>query len=1080
MAGPAGRAAPATLLLAALLAALGTAAAAQERPVGPTVRALAALGDAQRARLLSDTTAARVAAVTRGPDGVPVVHLLVRLRTTDPTPLLSLGAQLGTRAGTLVSARVPLASLGRLLGDDAVAAVYGARRWAPLNDVGTALIGVAGLRRVISTDAFSGPVGRGVIVGLVDTGIDFTNQDFVVDSIGRSRVLYLWDQTLSGAGPGAVGTSTFSYGVECRQEDLSAAGCPSREIVGHGTHVLGTAAGDGSSSGPAGEFAGVAPGADLIVVKTTFFSDAVVDGVNYIFSRAQQLGRPAVVNLSLGSQWGPHDGTLPEEEALDSLVGPGRIVVAAAGNSGDNGDLTPPLGAPHVHAQATLAATDTASFLVSVPTYQPVAGPGSNFVVLQLWYDASDTLSVTVIRPDGTSASAGATGSPAVTQNGAQGQIHIENGPGTTVALTPDNLAYIALGDLGGGTAVGVGTWTVRISSLAAHSGRPVHLWVADQSLFGTLAGVALISRASNGYLVGSPATATRVLAVGAYVSRLSWQDVLGRIETYPNRERLGDLASFSSPGPRRDGVLKPEITAPGKGVASSLSAFSSAPSTRLMPDGQHLVMEGTSMAAPFVTGSVGLLLERSPALTPEAVRALLTGAARVDSFALHPYDGTPAGSPNASWGYGKLYVPPALGALVQLAALAPGRASDAIAGRQVPSGEFRVAHLLVIGDPDSATVLDSLAVTAAGSVNAGTTLTGLTVYRDPALSGAVPASGPLLSAALAGGNPRVMLRVGPDTIPRGDTVAFVLTTRLAAGLAIPTGQTVRFDVASAGDVFLRTLAGRPVPVQGIPFRGPTVTLQAPGRLAVRALPLGNTGAPVSSVRDSRFPVLRVELAAGPDEPVVVRQLGVSITGSDPAAMLRVLLDENRNGVVDEGEPVLLDSTAALGSDSVLLAVSPTNLVVPAGVALQFIVDLRTSGAAPNGARFSGTVALSRLHTRTLYSALADRDSVAGALTSGVVSTSLLAAGEAFNLSENPVRGSSVIINYAGAPTRVDIFSFTGVRVKSFAPPPAGRVAWDLTSDDGRPVVNGVYMVVVNLPGSVIRHRLYVARRGGL
>jgi hypothetical protein len=82
------------------------------------------------------------------------------------------------------------------------------------------------------------------------------------------------------------------------------------------------------------------------------------------------------------------------------------------------------------------------------------------------------------------------------------------------------------------------------------------------------------------------------------------------------------------------------------------------------MPDGRHWVMQGTSMAAPFVTGAVALLLERNPTLTPERVRALLTGGARVDSFATHPFDGGPDASPNASWGYGKLDVPRALDAL--------------------------------------------------------------------------------------------------------------------------------------------------------------------------------------------------------------------------------------------------------------------------------------------------------------------------------------------------------------------------------------------------------------------------------
>ena len=652
----------------AILAAWPGVARAQARPLGPTVRALAALSGADLARLGSDSVAARTVAVTRDADGVAVAHLLIRLRTSDAGPLRRDGARLGTRVGRLVSARVPVASLPGLLADGAVAAVYGAQRWAPLNDVGTVAIGAAGLRQMVAPDSFTGSVGRGVIVGLVDTGLDFAHKDFVVDASGRSRVLFLWDQTLAGPGPGLVGSTTFGYGVECAGTALSAGTCASRDSAGHGTHVLGTAAGDGSATGgglAAGRFAGVAPGADLIVVKTTFLSDAVVDGVNYIFGRAAELGRPAVVNLSLGSQWGPHDGTLPEEEALDSLAGPGRIVVAAAGNDGDNQNTTPVAPSPRLHGTAAVPATgQTADFGVTIPAYTPQAGSNNDFVVLQLWYAASDTVNVTVLRPDATSATSGPTSTPTatVTQDGTEGQIHIENGTGQGIASTPDNLAFIVLGDFGGGTAAAAGQWTVRVTGAAAHSGRPMHLWVAEN----TMPSVGLAAGSTNGYLVLSPATATQVLAVGAYVTRLSWQDAAGQAIAYGSPERLGDLAVFSSPGPRRDGVLKPDLTAPGKGVASALSA-SAAPSVapqRLMADSQHFVLEGTSMATPFVTGSVALLLERMPTLTPAAVRSLLTGAAQADSFALHPYDGGAAGRPNASWGYGKLNVAAALTAL--------------------------------------------------------------------------------------------------------------------------------------------------------------------------------------------------------------------------------------------------------------------------------------------------------------------------------------------------------------------------------------------------------------------------------
>ena len=658
-------------LAGALALTLRGAVALAQAPAGPLVRVLRALSPAEQARLATDSVASRVVAVTRDADGVAVANLVVRLKGTDVGPLVRLGARLGTQAGRLVNARVPLAALGALLADPAVAAVSGARRWAPFNDLGVADIGVATLRSSTGPDTFTGSVGRGVIVGLVDTGIDFTHDDFVVDATGRSRLLYLWDQTLPGPGPGLVGATNFGYGVECPQAALTAAGCASRDSVGHGTHVLGTAAGDGSATGagvPAGQYAGVAPGADLIVVKTSFLTSAVVDGVNYVFSRAAQLGRPAVVNLSLGAQWGPHDGTLPEEEELDSLVGPGRIVVAAAGNEGDNRNSTPVAVTEDLHATVPIAAGVPVAVSLTVPAYTPAPGANNDFVLLQLWYAASDTVTLTVVRPDGSSVTSGAPASPpaTVTQDAADGEIHVENGPDSAVALSPDNLGFIVIGDLGGGTAPVAGTWTIRVNGVAAHSGRPAHLWVAEAALgtAGSPLGVSLASGASNGFLVATPASATRVLAVGAYTTRLQWTDENGSAEAYTNAEQLGDLTWFSSPGPRRDGVLKPDLAAPGQGVASSLSSAASVPAGRILRDGRHWILEGTSMAAPFVTGSVALLLERNPLLTPEAVRTLLVGAARADAFTVHPFDGGGNGTPNASWGYGKLFVPAALAAV--------------------------------------------------------------------------------------------------------------------------------------------------------------------------------------------------------------------------------------------------------------------------------------------------------------------------------------------------------------------------------------------------------------------------------
>src|SRR5205814_4068356 len=147
--------------------------------------------------------------------------------------------------------------------------------------------------------------------------------------------------------------SGFSYGREWDRASILAGSVAEADFEGHGTHVAGIAAGSGRGTGnarPAYRYVGIAPEADLIVVQTDFTFSHIVDAVSYGFSRAAAMGKPAVVNLSLGSNYGPHDGTDPQDQQLNALTGPGRIICASAGNS----------GADTIHAETTVAQGDSA------------------------------------------------------------------------------------------------------------------------------------------------------------------------------------------------------------------------------------------------------------------------------------------------------------------------------------------------------------------------------------------------------------------------------------------------------------------------------------------------------------------------------------------------------------------------------------------------------------------------------------------------------------------------------------------------------------------------------------------------
>src|SRR5690606_26657641 len=209
------------------------------------------------------------------------------------------------------------------------------------------------------------------------------------------------------------------------------------------------------------------------------------------------------------------------------------------------------------------------------------------------------------------------------------------------------------------------GRWAIRVRGDAVRDGT-YHLWLTGYS-FQNPTRATRLNPATNAYLVGSPGTAGRAITAAAYATRHEWDGPDGTPVGFPFRERLGDIAFFSAPGPRRDGVLKPDLAAPGKFTISARAPggqiWQDFP-TFVEADGVHAALLGTSQATPHVAGAAAILLQLQPQLGPEELRELLTTHARRDAFALHPYTGGPDGSPNPQWGHGKLDVERAVHAI--------------------------------------------------------------------------------------------------------------------------------------------------------------------------------------------------------------------------------------------------------------------------------------------------------------------------------------------------------------------------------------------------------------------------------
>ncbi|MDP3775913.1 MAG: S8 family peptidase [Gemmatimonadales bacterium] len=861
--------------------------------------------------------------LTRGPGRVEMfVDAFISLTDSIPGLIEAVGGEVRVLAGSLIGARLPLSALAGLEGDPRVRYIQAAHYVRLRNDL--AMVDIrANLVRSVSGTTFTGATGSNVIVGILDTGIDFRHGDFR-NPDGTSRLLYLWDQTVSGTPPGVIGGQSFSRGNECNAALINANGCSQQDTFGHGTHVAGIAAGNGAATGagqPAYQYTGVAPNANLIVVKGgngSFSTLNIIEGIQYIFKRATTLGRPAVVNLSLGGQFGPHDGTMAEEQAIDSLSGPGKIVVISAGNEGSNqnnigtGSNTPFL----IHAARTLNTGDTAQFTVVVPSYSGATGASNDFVLLTMWYDARDTVTVTVTRPNGTSFSR-RTGDAAAATDDAQGRIFIDN---ASSGLAPQNLdrqVEIEFFDAVATQTPAPGTWRVTVQMNRRLGNGRFDTWLYASQLGATFLEAQIVGGGDNGNIVGSPGNASRAITVAAHTTRLSWNSQGGNNVAFTVRSTLGDLATFSSSGPSRpvrDAVArqKPDISAPGTAIFSSLSINTTpAPNPLLVgTDGVHTIAGGTSMSAPMVTGSTALLLERNPGLTPELVRAILAGSARSDGFTAVAYNtasGSPVGAPlpNASWGYGKLDVQMALGATPANLTATAGPSNGSLGGPFVlPRSIIPSLQVRLSGSQTDAFTLTGIRLRSTGTGNDATGVIGVSLYADVDSTGTVGGSEVLLGTVAVPTNDGEAVFTGLSLNLPVSANVYLLAAYALNGT--PTnGQTFQLNLEAAANITAQKVSdASDVTFSGIAISGGVVRAQAIGTVAA-----SSGGALVSSVATTGQPnVVLLRLNATPDasEGFSLRRFVGTIGGTaTPAASLqnlRLVRDANGNGVFDTGD----------------------------------------------------------------------------------------------------------------------------------------------------------------------------------
>ena len=473
-------------------------------------------------------------------------------------------------------------------------------------------------RPAVSTRTVS-ETGRGVLVGVIDTGIDAGHRAFRRGN--RSRIVDYLDQE-AGVHHRAGSNGAIS---------ISRAVSRSPDTDGHGTHVAGIAAGNGAGS-PNRIFQGCAPEADLAIVKTTFDTGDIALGVSHLFELAERRQQPCVVNLSLGGHFGAHDGTSVIERTIDQLCEPpGRVVVVSAGNEGGSATHA---GTRIEEGQRWVADVEL--------TPREIERSFLGQLVVQVWTQWEDRLDVRLRSPNGQSFRAPRSGSRQFDRSKFLVVATGQDAPYSGDHSTSFEIVTVPEPEFLRG-------WSVIVEDRPRGGARvgAVHAWIPNEEMGRFNRGF------TRSHLVGMPATAFSAVTVGSYATRKEWrsQDP-EEPEIELDAMRLADVSYFSSPGPTREGHNKPEIGAPGQWL---ISALSSQASTDAMPrwlraaNAPYAALQGTSMAAPFVSGAIALLFEKSPRLHWAEVKRRLIKSATSDEFT------TPVW--NERWGYGKIDV---------------------------------------------------------------------------------------------------------------------------------------------------------------------------------------------------------------------------------------------------------------------------------------------------------------------------------------------------------------------------------------------------------------------------------------
>ncbi|MCW8934386.1 MAG: S8 family serine peptidase [Gammaproteobacteria bacterium] len=514
-------------------------------------------------------------------------------RLTDQANLPE-GVKLVTRFGDVATLRVQRNRISELIESEAVTDIEASRCLHQLKDIsdcetaeGLSSVNTENNLQSLYTRRPQGvtATGKGCVVAVLDWGLDIAFPAFR-DNNGKTRVEAIWDQR--GEFDDAH-QNRWGYGQILTADDIDTAlqqknpyesldydpaDSDSRSRKGewqgsHGTHVMDIAAGNGRGGG----LSGVAPEADLVFVHLSRTarvlgrenlgdSASVLEAIDFVFTVAGD--RPCIINMSVGAHGGPHDGLTLVEQGIDRAVwlNTGRAVVNSAGN----------YFTARAHAQGRLKTGMQDQLEFKVPENDPTTSE------LEIYYESSDRFNVSVIGPDGSDLASVAIGEakPLLFEGREIGYMYHRNRHNGNADRHVDIFIH---------PNAPAGIWQLKIQAEHAEDGR-FHAWIErDRGLRPKFISDDIETSSTTGTLCNGKFSIT----VGAF----------------DPHQQSRPMGQFSSAGPTRDGRIKPEIVAPGVRI---YAAQSTPPDES--PAVRYTSKNGTSMAAPHVTGAIAIMFE--------------------------------------------------------------------------------------------------------------------------------------------------------------------------------------------------------------------------------------------------------------------------------------------------------------------------------------------------------------------------------------------------------------------------------------------------------------------------------------